>query len=185
MTELAAQNPPDWNQAYDRLETFLRTFELRDHAYVSRLALEIFEDAKKKFAADPSRDPTAVTLDVAQARLTDWIATNLDQDNKARSHVLPAGYVALLLSRVNQTSPQAFLASPLPEDLRQSMRRTLLETGPDLNVSSMTPRHLDYGPMLAFAQQTWHRWDAREFIVALVFWASVYAVFYWWLSQLL
>src|ERR1700760_1270853 len=107
---------PDWNQAYDRLQAFLRTFELRDHAYVSKLSLEIFEEAKKRHAAEPSRDPTALTLDVAHARLTDWIPTNLNQQNKSRSHVLPAGYVALLLSRVNQTSPQAFLASSLPED---------------------------------------------------------------------
>ena len=58
-------------------------------------------------------------------------------------------------------------------------------TGPDLNVSSMTPRHLDYGPMLDFARQTWHRWDAKEFFIALAFWAGVYTVFYWWLSEVL
>ena len=69
--------------------------------------------------------------------------------------------------------------------MRQALRETLLVTGPDLNVSSMTPRHLDYGPMLQFARQTWHLWNAKEFFIALVFWAGIYCVFYWWLSQTL
>jgi hypothetical protein len=65
------------------------------------------------------------------------------------------------------------------------MRQTLLVTGPDLKVSSMTPRHLDYGPMLALAKQTWHRWNTKAAIIALLFWTGVYFVFYWWLSDLL
>jgi len=61
----------------------------------------------------------------------------------------------------------------------------LLVPGPDLKVSSMTPRHLDYGPMLHFARQTWHRWSSREILIAMLFWVGVYFVFYWWLSDLL
>ena len=67
--------------------------------------------------------------------------------------------------------------------MRQALRETLIVTGPDLNVSSMTPRHLDYGPMLQFAQQTWHRVELKEFVIAVALWAAVYTVFYWWLSQ--
>jgi hypothetical protein len=46
----------------------------------------------------------------------------------------------------------------------------------------MTPRHLDYGPMLDLARQTWHRWDARRFFVALALWACIYTLLYLWLS---
>ena len=79
----------------------------------------------------------------------------------------------------------AFLASPVPEEMRQALRESLISTGPDLNVSSMTPRHLDFGPMLEIARQTWHRWSPKEFLVALIFWGAVYSFFYWWLSQIL
>ena len=115
---------------------------------------------------------------------TGW-PSNLGEENKSPSHLLPAGYIAVLLSRVNRTAPATFLDGPLPEELRQALRETLIVTGPDLNISSMTPRHLDFGPMLQFAQQTWHRWDAKELLIALLFWAGVYTVFYLWLSQLL
>jgi hypothetical protein len=174
-----------WNEAHDRLMHFLGTFELGDHARASELALTFLRQAQEVHRQDASRDPTTLTLAQAQNNLAEWLAANLDQPDKSPSHVLPTGYVALLLSRVYQTAPSAFLANPLPEELRQALRETLLVTGPDLTVSSMTPRHLDYGPMLSFAKQTWHRWDAREFFVALFFWAGVYLLFYWWLSKVL
>jgi hypothetical protein len=174
-----------WNQAFDRLRNFLSTFELGDHAHVSQLTLTIFQQARELARQDPARDPIALTLGHAQKNLADWLATNLEEKNKSPSHVLPAGYIAVLLSRVNRTAPNAFLAGPLPEELRQALRETLIVTGPDLNISSMTPRHLDFGPMLQFAQQTWHRWDAKELLIALLFWGGVYTVFYLWLSQVL
>lgn len=185
MSEPPRNDAGAWNQAYDRLLNFLGTFQLGDHAHVSELALKIFQQAKERHHRDPSRDPTSVTLGLAQKCLADWLATNLEQENKSPSRVLPAGYIAVLLSRVNRTAPNTFLAGPLPEELRQALRETLIVTGPDLNISSMTPRHLDFGPMLQVAKQTWHRWDAKELLIALLFWAGVYTVFYLWLSQLL
>ena len=182
---LPATDQEAWNEAYDRLLSFLNTFALGDHAYVSKLALEFIGQARDLHRADPSRDPTIQTMEHAQKRLADWLATNLEEKDQSAAHILATGYIALLLSRLYRNAPDSFLVSPLPDDLRQSLRQTLLVTGPDLNVSSMTPRHLDYGPMLQFARQTWHRWDAREFFIALLFWGGVYTVFYWWLSQLL
>jgi hypothetical protein len=179
-------NLPDkqaWNDAYDRLVAYLRTFELGDHAYVSRLALDILQQAQEAHRADGTQDPTKLTLGLAQKKITEWLATNLAPQETSPSHVLPSGYVALLLSRAYRTAPDSFLATPLPEELRQALRESLLVTGPDLNVSSMTPRRLDYGPMLQFARQTWHRVSAKEFFIAVVFWFAVYIVFYWWLSQ--
>ena len=46
-----------WNEAYDRLESFLKTFELDDHAFVSRLALELITEAKQKHVVYPPLTP--------------------------------------------------------------------------------------------------------------------------------
>ena len=182
---MARDDRDAWNEAYDRLVNFLHTFALGDHTYVAQLALTLLHQAQDLHRQDPSRDPTIQTMEQAQKCLADWLATNLEQKDTSPSHILATGYIALLLTQVYRTAPTSFLASPLPEELRQALRETLLVTGPDLNVSSMTPRHLDYGPMLHFARQTWHRLDAKEFAIALLFWAGIYTVFYWWLSQLL
>ncbi len=174
-----------WNEAHDRLLNYLNAFALSDHAHVSRLALDLLHEARDLHRRDPSRDPATVTMAHAQKRVTDWLAANLGEENKSPSQVQATGAIALLLSQVYRTAPASFIAGPLPEELRQALRETLLVTGHDLNISSMTPRHLDYGPMLQIARQTWHRWDAKELLIALLFWAGVYTVFYWWLSQLL
>jgi hypothetical protein len=171
-----------WNRAYDRLMQFLNTFALGDHARVSRLALEFLERAREIHHADSTDDPVTVTMRHAQKFVADWMAENLREEGEAPSRIVATGYVALLLSRLYRNAPGAFLQSPLPAELRELMRRTLVVTGPDLNVSSMTPRHLDYGPMLDLARQTWHRWDARSFFAALALWTGVYTLLYLWLS---
>lgn len=173
-----------WNQAYDRLVQFLRTFALGDHAQVSRLSLAFLDEARDIHRQNPRIEPTTAAIEVAQRHLSTWLAANLGEENTAPAHILPNGYIALLLSRLSRIAPEAFLASPLSDDLRQSLRQTLVVTGPDLTVSSMTPRHLDYGPMLGLARQTWHRWDARTFVIAILFWTAVYFFLYWWLSDL-
>ena len=174
-----------WNQAHDRLQDFLHTFALGDHAQVSRLTLKLLDQARELHRQDASLDPVSLTMTQAQKQAEEWFASNLEMRNQPPSELLAAGYVALLLSRAFRTAPEAFLTSPLPENLKESMRQTLLVTGPDLNISSMTPRPIDYGPMLDLARKTWHRWNAREIIIALLFWTGVYFVFYWWLSETL
>jgi hypothetical protein len=179
----AARNA--WNEAHDRLRQFLDTFALGDHVHVSRLALLLLEQAKELHRQDPSRHPTKITMDHAQKTLVAWLAQNLDEQGQLTSRILASGYIALLLSHISRSAPAAFLASPLPVGLKDSLRQTLIVTGPDLNISSMTPRRFDYGPMLDLARQTWHRWDARTLLYAMIFWGAVYTILYFWLSEYL
>jgi len=183
---MASINPPPapfenqaaWNEAYERLVHFLNTFALGDSAQVSRLALHLLDQARQLHRNDTSRNPTVLIMEQAQKLVSSWLATNLVEADRSPSEILARGYVALLLSRMFLVAPASFLASPLPEDLRQSLRQTLLITGPNLNISSMTPRHFDYGPMLGLARQTWHRFDLKSTLLALLFWAGVYGVLY-------
>jgi hypothetical protein len=171
-----------WNKAHDRLHHFLTTFALGDHSHVSRLTLEILDRTRKNPSLDPTRDPTRATMEEAQKLLAEWLGQSLREEDRSPASILANGYIALLLSRIYRTAPDTFLEFPLTDQLRESMRETLLVTGPDFNVSSMTPRHLDYGPMLGLARQTWHRWDAKTFLIALATWSAVYVMVYLWLS---
>ena len=180
-----AEEQNAWNEAHERLTCYLETFALGDHVQVSRLALRLLDEARTLSRNEPAADPTALTMRHAQGELSRWLAANLALQNDSPSQILASGYTALLLSRLSQTQPGAFLASPLPEETRHSLQQTLVVTGPDLTVSSMTPRRFDYGPMLGLARQTWHRWDAKTFATAILFWLGVYAICYWCLSEYL
>jgi hypothetical protein len=174
-----------WNQSHDRLQDFLNAFALGDHAQVSRLTLKLLDQAREQHRQDPSLDPVSLAMAQAQKLTGEWFASNLEMRGQPPSELLASGCVALLLSRVFRTAPETFLTDRLPKNLKESMRQTLLITGPDLKISSMTPRDIDYGPMLDLARRTWHRWNSREVIIALLFWTVVYFVFYWWLSEAL
>ncbi len=174
-----------WNQAYARLQTFLDTFMLSDQPVTAQLALRFLDQARARHRENPSQEPTNLVMEQTQKHLIEWLAQNLDESDKSSSQIFSSGCIALFLSRMPQTAPAKFLASPLPDNLRQSMRETLLITGPDFHISSMTPRNIDYGPMLHLARQTWHRWNSREIFIALCFWIAIYFIFYWWLSSIL
>jgi len=174
-----------WNEAHDRVLHFLKTFALSDSAQVSRLTLQILDLARKRHRENPSVSPVTLVMEETRRITVDWFASNLALPEEPRSRLFASGYIALFLSHMPQKAPDAFLISRLPEDLRLEMKASLLVTGPDLQISSMTPRHLDYGPMHDFARETWHRWSSREILIALLFWTGIYFVFYWWLSDLL
>ena len=174
-----------WNKAYDRLQKYLDGFMLSDRLAASRLALRLLDQARELHRQDPSRDPTTLVMEQTQKAMIQWLGANLEATNRSPAEIYSSGCLALFLSRAAQTAPDAFLAASLSDDLRQSIRQTLLVTGPDLNISSMTPRHLDYGPMLDLAKRTWHRLNVRAVLIAMLFWIGVYFVFYWWLSDAL
>ena len=124
-------------------------------------------------------------MEQAHQLMGGWLASNLEVSDRPDSQIFASGYLALLLSQRLRITPDLFLTTPLPAPLQQALRETLVVAGPDLQVSSMTPRAFDYGPMLVLARQTWHKWDARAILVAIAFWIGVYFIFYWWLSDLL
>jgi hypothetical protein len=182
-------NPPSeieaWNRAHARLREYLETFALADQVQLERLTLRLLDEARDLHRINAALDPTTITMRHAQSSLSRWLAGTLTGEAEPSAHALTSGTVALLLSRMPQKQPEFFLRAELPLEAREELRRTLVVTGPDLTVSSMTPRHLDYGPMLDFARQTWHRWDAKTFGAAALFWLGVYGILYWWLSEYL
>jgi len=174
-----------WNEAYERVRNFLETFALGDHTQAPRLALKLVDRAKEIHRDDPSRHPTTLTMEQAHHLMAEWLAANLETSDRPASQIFASGYMALLLGQSLRITPDAFMVTPLSPPVRQALRESLLVTGPDLEISSMTPRSFDYGPMLDLARQTWHKWDAKAIAVAIAFWIGVYFIFYWWLSDFL
>jgi hypothetical protein len=174
-----------WNEAHERLRQYLETFALGDQVRLERLVLQLLDEARELHRADAAQSPTTITLRHAQAQLARWLAGTLTGEASPSPQALTTGTIAWLLSRLAQTRPDVFLSDTLPMEAREALRRTLLVTGPDLTISSMTPRHLDYGPMLDLARQTWHRWDTKSFAAAVLFWLGIYGICYWCLSEYL
>jgi hypothetical protein len=179
------EGPLAWNEAHDRLQNFLNTFALGNHSQVSRLTLKILDTVRQAHPQDFSGHPTTLVMAQTHKRLAEWLEINLDTRGRTPQQIFASGYLAMFLSQTFRTAPDSFLVSPLPEDLRHAMRQVLVITGPDLDVSSMTSRPVDYGPMLDLASHTWHQWNTRSIFMALLIWTGVYCFLYFWLSYLL
>ncbi|MDE1169870.1 MAG: hypothetical protein PW734_01465 [Verrucomicrobium sp.] len=180
MSSPSAANQEAWNEAHRRLVDYLDSFAWADARRVAQMALEIGADAQSLHAAEPARDPVSVTMGLAQERVAAWLAAGLGDASPERHGT---ACLPLLLSGIPQRQPAAFLAEPPSEAVRQAMQKPLLMVGPDLAISSMTPRHLDYGALRGLASQTWHRWEPREALVAVLLWTTIGILLYHWIPE--
>ncbi len=180
ITKLVATDTTRWREAHRRLKHYVAAYHLMDSVHEAELVREIFEAAIERHLKNPKEHPTVSTMKQARQTIGEWLKSAMGKEkaNVPAVQQVPIAHLTLLLSQVPRKMPMAFLAPEMPDRLRLFFARSLMMTGPTLNVASMTPRDLDYGPMLQLAQQTWHQWNTKRFMEALVFWACIYSIFY-------
>ncbi len=160
-----------WNEAYVRVEDYLRAHRIHNRLHASRLILRILAGAARRHAADPSLDPTALAAEEAEKMMDEWFANVLDEREQPHERIAVDGRVALLLSDGPQKWPYAFLEeSNVPEGFQTAMRESALAAGPDMTVSSMVPRPIDLGPIPEAAGETLERFERMPILRTLFLW---------------
>lgn len=172
-----------WNNAYVRVEDYLRAHRIHNRLHSSRLILRILERAAMRHAANPSLDPTMLAAEETEAMMDRWFAEILDERDQPHERIAVDGRVALLLCDGPQKWPYAFLEDrQVPEDFVQAMRAGALAAGPDMAVSSMVPRPIDLGPIPEAAGETLERFERlpmlRTVFLWLLFSGVLAAIFY-------
>lgn len=150
-------SPEDWNAAYYRLEDYLRAHQVVNKLHQSQIILRILERTAARHAQDPSRTPTQLALEEAYSVIDDWFQGLLPEETPARASIV--GRVSLYLSGAAARWPTVFLAAPesLPDEFRGTLSETLVQSGPDLRLSSMVPRPLDVTEDAAAPEEPWER----------------------------
>lgn len=171
-----------WNEASRRLETWLETFEIGDEMHALRLRTVILRQAMDRHAATPGLHPTTVTQQEAIRVLENWFKEVIGRQGENPGQTLSNGLLALFLSRSGQLWPEAIGAANPPAELREAMQKSSLQLGPDLQISTMTPREIDYGPLSSLARETWQQWEWAPILRALIFWAIIYCAGYYLLT---
>ena len=173
----------EWNQAYVRVEDYLRAHRIHNRLHSSRLIAKILERAAVRHAADPSLDPTTLAAEETELLMDRWFAEILEERDQPHERIAVDGRVALLLCDGPQRWPYAFLEDKqVPEDFVQAMRAGALAAGPDMAVSSMVPRPIDLGPIPEAAGETLERFEKlpmlRTFFLWLLFTGVLATIFY-------
>ncbi len=163
---------PAWDEAFLRVESYLRAHQIESRLVLNRLAVEIVRAARVAADSAPGgeKDPISLAMGEAERRTTEWFARVLgDAADPDDERLGTRGRIALVMADVPARWPQHFLAAtPPPAELVEAMRAAYIEAGPELELTRMVPRPLDFGPIANVADETWKTF-ARWPILRAVF----------------
>ena len=163
---------PGWDEAFLRVESYLRAHQIESRLVLNRLAVEIVRAARvaAESPAAAGQDPVSLAMGEAERRTTEWFARVLgDAADPDDERLGTRGRIALVMADVPARWPQHFLAAtPPPVELVEAMRAAYIEAGPELELTRMVPRPLDFGPIANVADEAWNTF-ARWPILRAVF----------------
>jgi hypothetical protein len=134
----------EWNIAFYRLEDYFRALRLVNRLHQSQLILRLLQSAAARHALDPTQNPTALAMEEARGMMDRWFEGIFGQ----RERISVVGLISLLAVNAPEKWPFAFPSGEVPDQLRLELEESDLRAGPDLLISSMTPRPIDVGPLL-------------------------------------
>ena len=146
---LAGRPLEEWNGAYTKVESYFHALRIRNKTLLGQLVLRVLERAQHRAPFEPDRSATQLAAEEMDRIVTEWFSevlqtspTNTDQTLSTR------GRLALLLADMPGRWQDQFLRpGPWPEEFTSAMRETFFRAGPDFQLSKMTPRPLDLGPI--------------------------------------
>jgi hypothetical protein len=133
-----------WDDAYNKVEHYLISLQLKNRRVISRLVYFILEKAVEKSKYNSHFNPTSIAMEEAYNLTTNWCEKVLGVKFDQKSIPI-RGRVAMLLANLPEKWPQYFLNDgPWPKELIDSMKETYVKAGPDLQISRMKHRALEF-----------------------------------------
>ena len=146
---LAGRPLEEWNAAYEKVENYFHALRVRNKALLGRLVLRVLERAAHRAPVEPDRSATQLAAEEMDRIVIEWFAEVLQEPPANADQMLSTrGRLALLLADMPGRWQEQFLRpGPWPKEFIGAMRETYLRAGPDFQLSKMTPRPFDLGPI--------------------------------------
>ena len=146
---LAGRPLEEWNAAYAKVENYFHALRIRNKALLGQLVLRVLERAMKRAPVEPDRSATQIAAEEMDRIVTEWFVEVLHEPPTNTDQMLSTrGRLALLLADMPGKWQDQFLRPPpWPEEFVHSMRDAYLRAGPGFQLSKMTPRPFDLGPI--------------------------------------
>jgi len=178
---LAGRPLEEWNAAYAKVENYFHALRIRNNALLGQLVLRVLDRAMRRAPAEPERSATQIAAEEMDHLVTEWFAEVLQTPPTRDGQTLSTrGRLALLLADMPGKWQEQFLRpGPWPEAFTTAMREAYLRAGPDFQLSKMTPRPLDLGPITTltnFGRLPFVRialaWSGFALLLIVVFWLT-------------
>jgi len=146
---LAGRRLEEWNAAYEKVENYFHALRVRNKALLGQLVLRVLERAAHRAPVEPERSATQLAAEEMDRIVIEWFAEVLQEPPANADQMLSTrGRLALLLADMPGRWQDQFLRpGPWPKEFISAMRETYLRAGPDFQLSKMTPRPFDLGPI--------------------------------------
>jgi len=147
--EIAGRSLEEWNAAYVKVENYFHALRIRNKPLLGQIVLRVLERAQRRAPAEPKRSATELAAEEMDHLVTAWFAEVLQTSPTGTDQMLSTrGRLALLLADMPGKWQDQFLRpGPWPQEFVEAMRETFFRAGPDFQLSQMTPRSLDLGPL--------------------------------------
>ena len=136
------------------MENYFHALRVRNKVLLGRLVIHVLKRAMRRAPQEPSRSATELAAEEMDQVVTEWFAEVLQESPAGTDQMLSTrGRLALLLADMPGKWQDQFLRpGPWPEEFVNAMREAYLRAGPDFQLSKMTPRPLDLGPITTLTQ---------------------------------
>jgi len=155
---------PVWDDAFSRVESYLRAHRVESRELLNRLAADIIREARLAAydAASPA-DPVALAMRVTHERIGAWFAHAWNKGTWAHERDRAQGRLALVMADLPGRWSNHFLSTEaIPSELVTGMAGFSLQAGPELRFSNMPPAPLEFGP----DETDPHRQDKSRWVLA-------------------
>jgi hypothetical protein len=151
---LAGRPLAEWNAAYERVESYCHALRVQNRILLGRVITQVMQRAMQRTPQEPHRSATELAAEEMDRLVTEWFGQILGDSPTGTDQMLSVrGRLALLLADMPGKWQDQFLRpGPWPEEFVQAMREAYLRAGPDFQLSRMTPRPLDLGPITTLTE---------------------------------
>ena len=179
--EIAGRSLEEWNAAYVKVENYFHALRIRNKPLLGQLVLRVLERAQRRAPKEPNRTATEIAAEEMDHIVTDWFAQVLQTSPIGSEQTLSTrGRLALLLADMPGKWQDQFLRpAPWPEEFVEAMRESFFRAGPDFQLSKMTPRPLDLGPITTLTNlgrlpyfRMVMAWSLFALLVVAIFWLT-------------
>mgnify|MGYP001572117727 FL=1 len=177
--KLAGRPMEEWNAAYLKVESYFHALRIRNRVLLGELVQQVLDRAMRRATQEPERTATELAAEEMDLLVTEWFAAVLERIPTGIEHVLNTrGRLALLLADMPGKWQDQFLRpGPWPQEFVDAMQDAYLRAGPDFQLSQMTPRPLDLGPITTLTnlgnlpvKQMITIWIGFLAVLGMIFW---------------
>jgi hypothetical protein len=142
----ASGSEPAWDEAFLRVESYLRAYGLESHVLLHKVTASIIEEARGNAQSGAVGNPVELAMIATQSRIGAWLARSGQPADWANERIRTQGRLALITADLPSRWPNSFLSSdPFPTDLAAAMASSQVLPAPGMKVSNMAPEPLEFG----------------------------------------